>query len=58
MEVDCEEDCMACSGEVCMRHDGPCDCDTADRHVDINGTVFYGGPQGMVPIDEPNPQDY
>lgn len=43
---------MACSGEVCMTHDGPCDCDTAERHVDPFGGLYIGGPEGMVKVGE------
>lgn len=43
----CHPDCEACSGEVCMAHDDSCDCDTAQRHVDKEGRVYYGATSGM-----------
>ncbi len=52
---DCDADCPACAGEVCMQHDGPCDCDTADRHEDVHGTPFYGRWDGMQLCSEDPP---
>jgi hypothetical protein len=31
--IECPGDCGMCSGEYCVRHgNGPCECDTMDRH--------------------------
>ena len=49
---DCEEDCGACSGELCMSHDGPCECDTAERHEDVHGVFYYGRWDGMHPYPD------
>jgi len=49
---ECDEDCMACSGEICMTHDGPCECDTAERHEDSHGAVYVGGWSGMLRVME------
>jgi hypothetical protein len=38
-----------------MQHDGPCDCDTADRHEDVHGTPFYGRWDGMQLCSEDPP---
>lgn len=43
----CHEDCMACSGEVCMKHHEGCDCDVADRHEDEAGNLYEGNEMGM-----------
>ena len=43
----CEAGCAACSGEVCMTHDGRCDCDVLQRHQ-FNGQTFVGRGSGMV----------
>jgi hypothetical protein len=51
---DCTNDCPACSGEICMVHDGSCDCDIISRHTDCHGKMFYGRWDGMTPYLDPD----
>jgi hypothetical protein len=44
---ECEAGCICCSGEACMEHDEPCQCNTADRHKDAAGNLFVGITEGM-----------
>jgi hypothetical protein len=48
----CEEDCPACSDELCMTHDGPCACDTVARHLDPSGRHWVGVAQGIFTVME------
>lgn len=43
----CHQSCQACSGEVCIQHLGPCECDVVARHVDKAGREWVGTLDGM-----------